>query len=120
VSDEETPGAGGSGGMDLSSIFQQAQNIQKRMKEAQEAVADMTVEGNAGGGMVVVQATGAGTITRVSIESVLWESGDREMTEDLVAAAVNQALLKAKQASQDQLSNLTGGLPIPPGLLNMF
>ena len=120
MSDEENKDGPGAAPMDFSSIFQQAQQIQQRMKDAQEAVASMTVEGNAGGGMVVVQATGAGTITRVSIESVLWDSGDREMTEDLVAAAVNQALLKAKQASQDQLSNVTGGLPLPPGLLNMF
>ena len=117
---DETNQGPSMGSFDMSSLIGQARQIQERMQKAQEEVANMKVEGNAGGGMVVVEANGKGTILRVSIEPVLFESGDKEMTEDLVAAAVNQALVKARQVEKDQMANVTGGLPIPPGLLNLL
>ena len=119
MTDESNPGPN-MGSIDMSSLLGQARQIQERMQKAQEAIANIKVEGNAGGGMVLVEANGKGTVLRVSIESVLFESGDKEMAEDLVAAAVNQALTKARQVEKEEMASVTGGLPIPPGLANLF
>ena len=87
--------------------------IQQRMEAMKDSLADLKVEGTAGGGMVTVEATGAQRITRISIEESLIVSGDREMVEELAAAAVNQALEKAKQAAADEMGKMAGDLEIP-------
>ena len=97
----------------LGSMMQQAQQMQTRMAEAKEKMSDIRVEGIAGGEMVRVEASGDMKITAVHIEQSLVDSQDREMLEELVAAATNQALQKAKDAAAEAMSEVAGGLDIP-------
>lgn len=87
--------------------------IQSRMEAMKESLSDLKVEGTAGGGMVTVEATGSQRVSRVSIEQSLMEAGDREMIEELVTAAVNQALDKAKQAASEEMSRMAEELELP-------
>ncbi len=114
MSDEQN-GPGGLN-LDIGSLMQKAQEVQRNMQDAKDAAAKIKVEGNAGGGMVVAEANGNGTILRITIEAGLLKSGDKAMIEDLTAAAVNQALQKSKAAAQEELSKATGGLPMPGAL----
>src|SRR5260370_39656349 len=93
--------------------MKQAQEIQGRMKEMQESLRRLKVEGTAGGGMVTVEMNGQQQLLGCRIEPTLFESGDREMVEDLVTAAVNQALEKVKQSANDEMTRLAGGMDIP-------
>lgn len=97
----------------IGDIFAQAQELQKRLAKVQEEVALLTVEGSAGGGMVTVEMNGKLEVTRVTIDPQVVASADVEMLEDLVKAAVNQAIYKAQQAVADQMRKVTGGLKIP-------
>jgi nucleoid-associated protein EbfC len=98
----------------LSQLMKQAQEMQANMQKAQEELAALEVEGEAGGGMVKVCMTCKYDVRRVTIESALMGE-DREMLEDLVAAAVNDANRKVERTVQEKLSSLTGGLPLPQG-----
>lgn len=97
----------------LGQLMQQAQKMQEGFKQAQQELADLEVTGQAGGGMVEVRITGRHEVRSVTIDRGAGE--DIEMLEDLVAAAFNDAVNKVQQASQEKLSGLTGGLPVPPG-----
>ena len=97
----------------IASFMKHAQEIQGRMKEMQESLRRLKVEGTAGGGMVTVEMNGQQQLLDCRIEPTLFESGDREMVEDLVVAAVNQALEKVKQAANDEMTRMTGGMDIP-------
>ena len=97
----------------LASLMKQAQEIQSRMGEMQEQLADVKVEGTAGGGMVTVEANGHQKILSVRIEQSLIDDKDKEMMEDLIMAATNQALEKAKAAAAEGMKGLTGGADIP-------
>ncbi len=97
----------------IASLMKQAGAIQQRMAEMQENLGRLRVEGSAGGGMVVIEATGQQQIVGAKIDPSLFESGDREMLEDLLVAAVNQALEKARQTAADEMGKLTGGLDLP-------
>jgi DNA-binding YbaB/EbfC family protein len=98
----------------LAGLMKQAQAMQDNMKKAQEAIAAMEVEGEAGGGLVKVTMTGRHDVRRVSIDpSLLGE--DKDMLEDLVAAAVNDAVRKVETVSQEKMAGMTAGLPLPPG-----
>ncbi|MBI3863548.1 MAG: YbaB/EbfC family nucleoid-associated protein [Planctomycetia bacterium] len=97
----------------FASLMKNAQEIQGRMKEMQEALKRLKVEGTAGGGMVAVEMNGQQQVLSCRIEPALFESRDREMVEDLVVAAVNQALDKVKQAAAEEMGKLTGGLDMP-------
>ena len=98
----------------LGDLMKQAQAMQDNMKKAQAAIAAMEVEGEAGAGMVKVVMTGRHDVRRVTIDpSLLGE--DKDMLEDLVAAAVNDAVRKVEAASQEKMAGLTAGLPLPPG-----
>ncbi|MEZ6130399.1 MAG: YbaB/EbfC family nucleoid-associated protein [Planctomycetaceae bacterium] len=97
----------------LGSMMQQAQQMQSRMAEAKARMTDVRVEGSAGGEMVRVIASGDMKITAVHIEQSLVDSQDREMLEELVAAATNQALQKARDAAAEAMSEVAGGLDIP-------
>jgi DNA-binding YbaB/EbfC family protein len=99
----------------IGQLMQQAQRMQKQMKQAQEEIAKMEVTGSAGGGMVNVTMSGAHEVRRVQIDRKLF-ADDPEMAEDLVAAAVNDAVNKVAQASKDKLGGLTSGLNLPPGM----
>lgn len=97
----------------ISQLMQQAQKVQEDLKKAQEEMADLEVTGEAGGGLVKVQMNGKHEVRRVSIDPEV--ADDREMIEDLVAAAVNDAVGRVQEATRERMSGLTGGLPMPPG-----
>jgi len=99
----------------LQEIMKQAQKLQKEMEKARETLELETVEASAGGGMVTVIATGKKVIKSVKIAPEAM-SEDTEMLEDLIMAAVNQALRKADEIAQEKLGSLTGGLGNIPGL----
>jgi nucleoid-associated protein EbfC len=87
--------------------------IQSRMEAMKASLSELKVEGSAGGGMVTVIATGSHRVTRITIEESLMAAGDREMIEELVTAATNQALEKARQAAAEEMSKMAGDLEIP-------
>ena len=98
----------------LAGLMKQAQAMQDNMKKAQEEIAKLEIEGQAGAGMVKVVMTGRHDVKRVTIDpSLLGE--DKDMLEDLVAAAVNDAVRKVEAAAQEKMAGLTAGLPVPPG-----
>jgi DNA-binding YbaB/EbfC family protein len=98
---------------DFSKIFEQAQQMQTRMKEMQAELEKQTVAAAAGGGLVTVEADGKGTITRVRIDPSVADPKDVEMLEDLVLVAVNEAQKKASDLAKGEMSKLTGGLNLP-------
>ena len=98
----------------LAGLMKQAQQMQDNLKRAQEELAHIEVEGQAGAGLVKVTMTCRHDVKRVAIDpSLLGE--DRDMLEDLVAAAFNDGLRKAEATSQEKLGSLTAGMPMPPG-----
>lgn len=105
--------------MDLSSIMNQAREMQEKMKKVQDELALKTVTGSAGGGMVTVQATGKGEIISISIEDEVVDRTEKELLQDLVSGAVNDALRKARDLAKSEMAGLAGGMQIP-GLTNMF
>ena len=99
----------------LSQLMRQAQEMQANMQKAQDELAAIEVEGVAGGGMVKVIVTCKHEVRRVTIEDAVLRD-DKEMLEDLIAAALNDANRKVEQTVQQKLSSVTGGLGLPPGL----
>ena len=99
----------------LAGLMKQAQEMQANLKKAQDEIAAMEVEGQAGAGMVKVIMTGRHDVKRISIDDSLM-GDDKEMLEDLVAAAVNDAVRKVESATQEKMSGLGAGLPLPPGM----
>ncbi len=99
----------------LAGLMQKAQQMQENMKKAQEALAEIMVEGAAGGGLVKVSMNCRNDVKRVSIDPSLL-GDDKDMLEDLVAAAFNDALRKAEATSQEKMAGVTAGLPLPPGM----
>lgn len=98
----------------LAGLMKQAQAMQDNMKKMQDQLATMEVEGQAGAGMVKVVMTCKNDVKRVSIDPSLL-ADDKDMLEDLVAAAFNDAVRKAEAMSSEKMSGLTSGLPLPPG-----
>ena len=99
----------------LSQLMRQAQEMQANMQRAQDELASIEVEGTAGGGMVKVLVTCKHEVRRVTIEPALL-GDDKEMLEDLIAAAFNDARVKVERTVQDKLSAVTGGLALPGGM----
>ena len=98
---------------DLSGLFQQAKEMHDNMAKLQSEAANIEVEGQSGGGLVRVKANGAMDLLRIDIDPSLMSSGDKEMLEDLICAAVNDALRKSRQTLEEEMRKLTGGLNIP-------
>lgn len=98
----------------IAGLMKQAQQMQENMKKAQEQLASVEVEGQSGAGMVKVLMTCAHDVRRVTIDASVMD--DKEMLEDLVAAAVNDAMRRAEQLSQERMSGFTAGLNLPPGM----
>jgi len=98
----------------LADLMKQAQAMQDNVKKAQEAIAALEVEGQAGAGLVKVVMTGRHDVKRVTIDPTLLGE-DKDMLEDLVAAAVNDAVRKIETASQQKMTAVAGGLGLPPG-----
>jgi DNA-binding YbaB/EbfC family protein len=103
----------------LGNLMKQAQKMQENMQKAQEELANMEVTGQAGGGMVSVVMTGRHDVKRVSIDDNLMKD-DKEMLEDLLAAAVNDAVRQVEKRSQDKMSGMTAGMGLPPGFKMPF
>ena len=94
-------------------LMKQAQELQERLSKVQEEAAARTVESSAGGGMVKATVNGRLELVRLHIEPAVLQSGDAQMLEDLIVAAVNQAVRTAQQQTAEAMSQLTGGLKIP-------
>lgn len=103
----------------LGQLMQQAQRMQEDMKRAQEEIAKLEVTGSSGGGLVSVVMSGAHEVRRVQIDRKLF-ADDPEMAEDLVAAAINDAVNKVAEASKSKLGGLASGLNLPPGFKMPF
>lgn len=98
----------------LAGLMKQAQQMQANMKKAQDELATVEVEGQAGSGMVKVIMTCAHEVRRVSLDETVMD--DKEMLEDLIVAALNDANKKAAETSQKRLSGFTAGMNLPPGM----
>ncbi len=97
----------------LGNLMKQAQQMQSDLQRAQEEIASLQIDGESGGGLVVVTMTGRHDVKRVVIDPSLLD--DKEMLEDLVAAAVNNANVKVENLTKERMSGLAGGLELPPG-----
>ena len=106
--------------VNIGNMMKQAQQWQKKMAEAHEKLNSLEVEGNSGGGMVKVIATAKGDIKRIMIDDSLMSKEEKEMTEDLIVAAINDAKQKGEAASQEEMKSVTGGIPLPPGMKMPF
>ncbi len=99
----------------LGNLMKQAQQMQENLQKAQAEIANLEVTGQSGGGMVTVVMTGKHDVRRVTIDPSLMEE-DKEMIEDLVAAAVNDAVRELENTTKDKMSGVTGGMDLPPGM----
>ena len=93
----------------MSNLLKQAQDVQKKIEEIQNQLADMVVDAEAGGGMVSVKVNGRQEILQINIDPEALKE-DKEMLEDLIISAVNKALTKAQTHSQEKMNNITGGM----------
>jgi len=98
----------------IAGLMKQAQQMQERMAKAQDELASIEVEGQSGAGMVKVSMTCKHDVRRVAIDASVMD--DKEMLEDLVAAAVNDAVRKVEATTQEKMSGFTAGLQLPPGM----
>lgn len=106
----------------MGNMMKQAQKMQQKMAKMQEELAQRTFEASAGGGIVKAFVTGSMEVKSIEIEQSVIEEGDKEMIEDLVVAAVNEAYKKAQDTTNEEMSKITGGLGgnLPGGLGGLF
>jgi DNA-binding YbaB/EbfC family protein len=100
----------------LSNIMKQAQQMQERVKKLQEEAAGKTVEASSGGGMVTVIANGRQEVLSIKIDPSVVDPKDIDMLQDLITAAVNEALRKSQDLMKEEMGKLTAGMGLPPGL----
>jgi len=100
----------------LSNMLKQAQELQEKMSEMQEQLARSELDGTAGGGMVTVTLNGKGEMRRVKIDPKLVDPDDVETLEDLIVAATNNAKARVEEHVQGEMSKMTGGMNLPPGM----
>lgn len=98
----------------FGNMMKQAQKLQEGMQRAQEEIAQLEVEGSAGGGMVKVTMTGRHEVKQVRIDPSVLD--DAEMLEDLIAAAINDAVRRVEETTKEKFAGLTGGMSLPPGM----
>jgi DNA-binding YbaB/EbfC family protein len=98
---------------DLAQLFARAQEAQAKLAELQQKLAARRVEGSAGGGMVRAEVSGALRVLKIAIEPALFASGDREMLQDLTAAAINAAITNAQRLMQDEMQKASSALGLP-------
>lgn len=103
----------------MGNLMKQAQQMQAKMAKAQEEIAKMEVVGESGAGMVKITMTGSHSVRRVEIDESLMED-DKEMIEDLVAAAFNDAVRRVEEQNKEKMGALTGGMQLPPGMKMPF
>jgi nucleoid-associated protein EbfC len=104
----------------MGGLMKQAKQMQEKIQRTQEEVSKKTVEATAGGGMVTVTATGGMEVVSIKIEKEVIDPADAEMLQDLVAAAVNEALKKAQEMMNAEMAKITGGLGLPGGFPGLF
>lgn len=97
----------------MGNLLKQAQEMQSRMAKIQEELAQKTVDGSAGGGMVQVTVNGQLALTAIKIDPSVINSEEKEMLEDLIMAAINDGMRKARDMASSEMSKITGGLKIP-------
>ena len=102
--------------VNIGNMMKQAQELQKKMAEVQKELNSLEVEGISGGGLVKVIATAKGDIKRITLDDSLMKPEEKEITEDLIVAAINDAKQKGETKAQEKMKDITGGLPIPPGM----
>ncbi len=102
--------------VNLNNMMKQAQELQKKMAEAQSKLNELEVEGVSGGGLVKVKATAKGEIKKITVDNSLFKPEEKEIVEDLIVAAINDAKAKGDLAAQEAMKSMTGGLPLPPGM----
>ena len=102
----------------IANLMKQAQKMQENMQKAQEELANIEVEGQSGAGAVKIVMTCKHDVKRVTIDPSVMD--DKEMLEDLIAAALNDASRRAEQTAQERMGALTAGLPLPPGMKMPF
>lgn len=107
----------GKGGM--GNLMKQAQQMQERMQKMQEEVAKLEVTGEAGAGLVKITITGNHSVRRVEIDQSLMED-DKDMLEDLIAAAFNDAARRVEETQKEKMSSISGGMQLPPGFKMPF
>ncbi|TPE46581.1 YbaB/EbfC family nucleoid-associated protein [Amaricoccus solimangrovi] len=101
---------------DMAKIMKQAQEMQNRMGEAQARLGDIEVTGEAGAGLVRVTATATGQVKGVAIDPSLFTADEKEVVEDLIVAAIQDAQARAAAAAQTEMAKVTEGLDLPPGM----
>ena len=102
--------------VNFGNMMKQAQELQKKMAEAQNKLEEIEVQGTSGGGMVKVTATAKGSFKRISLDESLLKVEEKEILEDLIIAAISDAKQKGESAAQEEMKSVTGGLPLPPGM----
>ncbi len=100
----------------ISNLMKQAQQMQERVKKLQEEAGGKTIEASSGGGMVTVVANGRQEILSIKIDPSVVDPSDLDMLQDLVTAAVNEALRKSQELMKEEMSKLTSGMGLPPGI----
>lgn len=100
---------------DLNDILAMAQNVQQELSKAQEGLDTIEVDGAAGGGLVKVKTSAKGRVISLNIDESLLQPSEKQMLEDLVVAAFNDARAKADAASSAEMAKMTSGIPLPPG-----
>lgn len=101
----------------LNNLMKQAQQMQNRVKKIQEEVANKTVEASSGGGMVTVVVNGRQEVLSINVDPSVVDPAEIEMLQDLITAAVNEALRKSQELMKDEMGKLTAGMGLPPGLI---
>jgi DNA-binding YbaB/EbfC family protein len=104
----------------IGNLMRQAQQLQENMAKAQAEIAQLTVTGEAGGGMVKVEMNGRHEVGRVSLDPSVVSADDRELLEDLVTAAINDAVRKVETTTRERMTAMMGGMQLPPGFKMPF
>ena len=100
---------------DMMGLMKQAQAMQQKLQDAQAELETLEVDGSSGGGAVTVKVTGKGQLKGITIDPSLMNPDEKEILEDLIVAACNDAKAKTEAHLQEEMGKLTGGLPLPPG-----
>jgi DNA-binding YbaB/EbfC family protein len=101
---------------DMMGLMKQAQAMQQKLQDAQAELETLEVDGSSGGGVVAVKVTGKGQLKSIAIDPSLMNPDEKEILEDLIVAALNDARTKSERVAQERMAELTKGLPLPPGM----
>lgn len=102
--------------MNIQKMMKQAQEAQKKIADMQASLEEMETEGKSGGGMITVQMSGKYALKKITIDKSLIDPNEKEMLEDLIVAAFNDAKNKVEASASEQMSKIAGGLGLPPGM----